>query len=124
MVNHKLIKPVNKTASLVVNQSGCKDSIYVEYQHLKEYRAIASEIQQALKNDSLTKLERAALGARLNDINNVIRTIRRKFEQSVKISIHKCFVDIASESLPEHVFLEIMAKAKNMADKLGMKEKL
>ena len=109
--------PINKTAALVTNQSGCIDDFST---NLDELREEAKRMHELFVSGDMTPEQRSVLVIKFNAVNQAINKLRAKPEKTTSVS--QCFVDICKQRMPESEFSATLKQAKAMADNINGKK--
>lgn len=101
--------PINKTAAIVVGQSGCASDNTLSDEQLREnlvrkWKDLNNRIAFLPKKSEL----RAAIGQEMQQLQNKINTIRPAKKAK---GVEQHFIDVARETLTKPQFDSIMGKA-------------
>jgi len=106
-------RPVNKTAALVANQSGCSDELTDE-QLRDNLVARVKALQELVVLEPKNSMARKLMGQEIKDLNDKINAIRPSKGQP--FGIQQAFIDVAREQLSKHEFSRWMGMA---AERIG-----
>ena len=112
--------PINKTAAVVVSQSGCTTELSNEQKRdnlVAKWKVLKNKILDLPKNDP----KRKALGKEQRDVALQINAIRPKMKSDRDITQY--IVDIIKKRMTSHQWHKLMndaVKAKKKADKKSL----